>query len=133
MSKLRINTTLNYSPNFDSKKRKLDQIKFIIFHYTGMRKEKEAIKEFRKETLLGNQELYISRLKKLKKSSKEERDIFLWREKHAKEKNLPPSHIFEDKFLKKITKKIKDRELSDIFKLFKDNSSAKDFLKFLEL
>ena len=43
MSKLRINTTLNYSPNFDSKKRKLDQIKFIIFHYTGMRKEKEAI------------------------------------------------------------------------------------------
>ena len=43
MIKKRINTTLNYSPNFDQKKRKFKQIKFIIFHYTGMRKEKDAI------------------------------------------------------------------------------------------
>ena len=34
---------LNYSPNFDSKKRSLDKINFIIFHYTGMRNEKKAI------------------------------------------------------------------------------------------
>ena len=33
----------NYSPNFDLKKRKPDQIKFIIFHYTGMKSESEAI------------------------------------------------------------------------------------------
>ena len=39
-----INTTLNYSPNFDSKKRRFKQIKFIIFHYTGMKNEKDAIK-----------------------------------------------------------------------------------------
>ena len=39
-----INTTLNYSPNFDNKKRKFKQIKFIIFHYTGMNNEKVAIK-----------------------------------------------------------------------------------------
>ena len=38
-----INTTLNYSPNFDRKKRKFKKIKFIIFHYTGMKNEKEAI------------------------------------------------------------------------------------------
>ena len=38
-----IKTTLNYSPNFNSKKRKFKQIKFIIFHYTGMKKESEAI------------------------------------------------------------------------------------------
>ena len=38
-------TTLNYSPNFDVKKRKSKQIKFIIFHYTGMKKEKDAIKK----------------------------------------------------------------------------------------
>ena len=38
-----INTTLNYSPNFDEKKRKFDQIKFIIFHYTGMKNDKDAI------------------------------------------------------------------------------------------
>ena len=34
----------NYSPNFDSNKRKPKQIKFLIFHYTGMRKESDAIK-----------------------------------------------------------------------------------------
>ena len=38
-----MDTTLNYSPNFEVKKRKLNQIKFIIFHYTGMKKESEAI------------------------------------------------------------------------------------------
>jgi len=43
MIKNSINTTLNYSPNFDPKKRKFKQIKFIIFHYTGMRREKDAI------------------------------------------------------------------------------------------
>ena len=35
---------LNYSPNFSSKKRSLKQIKFIIFHYTGMKSESAAIK-----------------------------------------------------------------------------------------
>ena len=38
-----LKTILNYSPNFNSKKRISKQIKFIIFHYTGMRKESEAI------------------------------------------------------------------------------------------
>ena len=38
-----IKTTINYSPSFNSKKRKSNQIKFIIFHYTGMKKETEAI------------------------------------------------------------------------------------------
>jgi N-acetylmuramoyl-L-alanine amidase len=38
-----IKTTLNYSPNFDPKKRKANQIKFLIFHYTGMKTEKAAI------------------------------------------------------------------------------------------
>ena len=34
---------LNYSPNFDSKKRTAKEIKFIVFHYTGMKKERDAI------------------------------------------------------------------------------------------
>jgi N-acetylmuramoyl-L-alanine amidase len=38
-----MNSTLNYSPSFTIKKRKAKQIRFIIFHYTGMKKEKEAI------------------------------------------------------------------------------------------
>lgn len=38
-----IKTTINYSPNFNPKRRIQKQIKFIIFHYTGMKKETEAI------------------------------------------------------------------------------------------
>ena len=33
-----------YSPNFGLRKRKKNQIKFIIFHYTGMKSEKSAIR-----------------------------------------------------------------------------------------
>ena len=38
-----LKTILNYSPNFNSKKRTYKKIQFIIFHYTGMKKESEAI------------------------------------------------------------------------------------------
>ena len=36
-------TIINYSPNFDKKKRDSKKIGFLIFHYTGMKKESEAI------------------------------------------------------------------------------------------
>lgn len=36
---------LNFSPNFDPKKRKKNKIKFIVFHYTGMKSEKKAIEK----------------------------------------------------------------------------------------
>ena len=39
-----LNTILNYSPNFNPKKRTSKQIKFIIFHYTGMKSESNALK-----------------------------------------------------------------------------------------
>ena len=38
-----MNIIQNYSPNFELKKRKPNQIKFIIFHYTGMKRESRAI------------------------------------------------------------------------------------------
>jgi len=38
-----LKTTLNYSPNFNSKKRFPKQIKFIVFHYTGMKSESDAL------------------------------------------------------------------------------------------
>jgi len=38
-----IKTTLNYSPNFNSTKRNAKKIRFIVFHYTGMKKESDAI------------------------------------------------------------------------------------------
>ena len=42
-------TKIKYSLNFDPKKRKLSNIKFIIFHYTGMKKENDAINKLTKE------------------------------------------------------------------------------------
>ncbi len=35
--------SLNYSPNFNSKKRRYSNIKYLIFHYTGMRSETGSI------------------------------------------------------------------------------------------
>ncbi len=34
-----------YSPNFDQKKRRKKDIKFVIFHYTGMKSEQKAIQK----------------------------------------------------------------------------------------
>ena len=42
---MRLKIFSNYSPNFDPVKRNSNQIKFLIFHYTGMKKESEAIKK----------------------------------------------------------------------------------------
>ena len=38
-----LKTTINYSPNFNQKKRLKKEIKFIIIHYTGMKSEKGAL------------------------------------------------------------------------------------------
>lgn len=119
-----------------------DDVNFLLYIYTIQLKKLKKLKkesvinlEFMKEIRLGNQELHISRLRKLKKASKLEKDIFLWREKYAKQKNIPPSYIFGNKNLKKISIKIKSREKEpyEIKKLFKDNSAAKDFLTYIEL
>jgi len=41
---MNLNKIFNYSLNFDLEKRRKSQIKFLIFHYTGMKKESESIK-----------------------------------------------------------------------------------------
>ena len=119
-----------------------DDVNFLISIYEiqlkklkKLKKEKVVNLELMKEIRLGNQELHISRLRKLKKASNVEKDIFLWREKYAKEKNIPPSYVFGNKDLKKISNKIKNKEKEpyEIKKLFKDNSAAKDFLKYIKL
>ena len=38
-----LKTSINYSPNFNQKKRSKKEIKFIIIHYTGMKSEKAAL------------------------------------------------------------------------------------------
>ena len=37
--------TINYSPNFNSKKRDKKKIKYLVYHYTGMKNDKLAIKK----------------------------------------------------------------------------------------
>ena len=119
-----------------------NDVNFLISIYKMQLKKLKKLKiekvvnlEFMREIRLGSQELHVSRLKKLKKASKLEKDIFLWRENYAKQKNIPPSYIFGDKVLKKIVNIInnKEKESDEIKKLFKDNNAAKDFLAYIEL
>ncbi len=37
--------TINYSPNFNPKKRNKKKIKYLIYHYTGMKSDRLAIKK----------------------------------------------------------------------------------------
>ena len=37
--------SINYSPNFNTKKRSRSKIKYLIYHYTGMKSEIAAIKK----------------------------------------------------------------------------------------
>ena len=45
MPKIVEKMSVNYSPNFNSKKRSISKIKYLIFHYTGMRSEIGAIRK----------------------------------------------------------------------------------------
>ena len=41
--------SINYSPNFNKKKRSnSSEVKYLIFHYTGMKSENAAIKRLNK-------------------------------------------------------------------------------------
>ena len=39
-----IKTSVNYSPNFSTSARNKKKIKYIVYHYTGMRSETKALK-----------------------------------------------------------------------------------------
>ena len=41
---MNIKTPINYSPNFSTRRRNKKKIKYIVYHYTGMRSETKAIK-----------------------------------------------------------------------------------------
>ena len=40
----------NYSPNFDMKKRSNSKVKYLVFHYTGMKSENAAINRLTNES-----------------------------------------------------------------------------------
>ena len=41
---MHIKTSINYSPNFSTSARNKKKIKYIVYHYTGMRSENKAVK-----------------------------------------------------------------------------------------
>jgi N-acetylmuramoyl-L-alanine amidase len=56
-----IDTALNYSPNFDLKKRKKKEIKFIIFHYTGMKNEIDSLNKLTNYTSKVSSHFFIKK------------------------------------------------------------------------
>ena len=57
--------TLNYSPNFDYRKRNKNKIKYLIFHYTGMKNDKLAIRRLTSFNSNVSCHYYITRSGKL--------------------------------------------------------------------
>ena len=57
--------TFNYSPNFDLIKRSNKQIKYLIFHYTGMKNDQSAIKKLTSEKSKVSCHYYIDKKGKL--------------------------------------------------------------------
>ncbi len=115
-----------------------DDVNFLIEIYKKqlkilmkMKKQEDGFNKSKQEASYGNKDLYVSRLKKLKKVSKQEKDIFLWREKYAGKKNIPPSKIFKDKHLKKISAELKRKTLNKKFlqNIFLDMDLIDKFLK----
>ena len=88
-----------------------------------------AIKESEKEAHLGNQDLIISRLKKLKDPTETERKIFIWRENISIKNNIPPSHTIKDKRIRFLSELVdQKRDLRGQKKFFNDESIFLDFL-----
>ena len=114
-----------------------DDVNFLIEIYQKQIKilrnlslDQKAFQHSKKESFLGNQDLHVSRLKKLKNVSKLTKDIFLWREKQASMKDIPPSHIFKDNKLKDLTKEMSLTNLDEknLDKFFRDKADLDAFL-----
>lgn len=115
-----------------------DDVNFLIeIFYLQKRiliKKKLLKKSFElseKESNLGNQSLEITRLKRLEnKLSKRSLKVFLWREKIAEEKNVPPSFIFKDKYISKLTKINENNNDSKrkVMKIVGDSQLADNFV-----
>ena len=115
-----------------------DDVNFLIEIYQKQIKilqnlslDQKAFQYSKKESSLGNQDLHVSRLKKLKNVSKLTKDVFLWREKQASMKDIPPSHIFKDNKLKDLTKEVSLNNLDDknLDKFFRDKVDLDAFLE----
>jgi len=67
--------------------------------------------------------------KKNRNISSKEIEIFIWREDQAKQHNVPPSHIFEDRYLKKLKQILQGNNLNESKWIIKKDSSKNEFMK----
>lgn len=122
---------INYAAN---------DVRYLIKIYKKQRRILEKEKAYLtvrhltgREVSLGLQELHIPRLKKLKFQKKIEKDLFMWRENLARERNVPPSYIFKDKHFKKILKIYDENTLQDnIYDILKDEKLANNLIENLK-
>ncbi len=122
---------INYAAN---------DVRFLIRIYDKQKKilkKKNAyytVKDLsQKEVSLGSLKLYIPRLKKLKFHNKIEKDLFMWRENMAMERNVPPSYIFKDKHFKKILKAFDENTQKDtIYDILKNEKLANNLIESFE-
>tara|TARA_B100001057_G_scaffold26592_1_gene24378 strand:- start:1900 stop:2766 length:867 start_codon:yes stop_codon:yes gene_type:complete len=119
-----------------------EDVDFLIEIFKKQRNILKKLKKFDlavqmsiEEAKKGNKELYVSRIKKLKKPSKIEKEIFMWREKFASKLNIPPSQVLKDSKLKILAKNINLKKFDkENFKpFFKDIFIAEDLFKNLNL
>ena len=122
---------INYAAN---------DVRFLIKIFKKQKKILEKKNAFftvrnlsKREVNLGSQELYISRLKKLKFKKKFAKNLFMWRENIARERNVPPSYIFKDKYFKKILKIYEDNtQKENIYDILKNEKLANNLLESLK-
>jgi ribonuclease D len=116
-----------------------EDVEFLIDIYTKQNKlldkKGKLDKAFylsKEEAGLGNQELHISRLQKIRDKSEIDEKIFMWREELAKKKDIPTSFILSDKKLKKLSKRFFQEGLeSDLSDLIDNIEHVEDFLNCL--
>ncbi len=122
---------INYAAN---------DVRYLLKIYKKQKKDLEKMKAYltvsnltKREVSLGSQKLHIPRLKKLKFQKKIEKDLFMWRENMAMEKNVPPSYIFKDKYFKKILKIYYENISKDnIYDILKNEKLANNLIESLK-
>jgi ribonuclease D len=86
------------------------------------------------EKSLGEENFSESRLKRFRKKNKNiskiDIEIFSWRENQAEKLNVPPSHIFEDRDLKKIKINLNKKNFEEFRWMIKKDSSRDEFIKY---
>ncbi len=92
---------------------------------------KTVLEDSENEAKLGNQDMKIARLKRVnKKLTYRQKKMFLWREDTARLENIPPSFLFKDKYLRKLST-LREDEInlkSEIMKIIGDTKWVENFI-----